>query len=806
MRRRISVPALAGLLLVLLAAGLRIVPQWSNAIEGCVAVARDPDACYQLRRAELIAKNFPDLAIFDSYINYPSGARVIWPPLYSLVLAAGLRMFPAATGTEGAVHAAGPSIPVALLPPLLFAATILALFVVARRLWPERLDLAILAAGLPALSPANVLYTIVGQMDHHAAEILIVALFVLALGDAAAGARAGERAGDARAGRAPARCAVWPGIVLAAGILVQLTLVLLIPIAFAAILLGAWLDDRPARARAFELLAWLHAIAAALVLPFALAYHAAGAPFRHFQFGMFQVALLALASLAALAAWALVAGPLTARRASVLAIPAQALPVAPLPERRTGRGPRIPLLLVSGGLAALLAVRLVPEIAGGVGYVGKSFSTWQAGIEESRSLFRDGAWPGLREAIRSFSVLVLLFPLGIAAIIWRRPSKNAWLAPPVVSATLFAALGVVQMRFLAHASLFVGLAAAAALEVLLARAPAKRLRPALVACCAVAALVPTIPAWRAPNYASIAFGTTRSVLASLARETPPTSHSDRPNRRPEYAVVAEWSLGHFIEYHGRRPTLVDNFGAHIGDPTRVNALFFETDEARAAAFLDSVGGRYVLMRDLMATLSGLAPSDSLVSRLIASVAGVSAVSRTVQFKPEMYRTILYRLAWYDGARFRGQAGEEIPALSHFRLVAESEETDPIEGGRGVPRAKLFEIVRGARIRVEGFAPGAVGLLRAPVRSPRGRVIPYSAGMTADSIGAMELTLPYPTVAQAGMSFAERCDIRVGDQTFAVSGVTEQMVRDGERVVIAVSSESASSESVPAPAPPPANPR
>jgi len=815
-RPRISAAAVASLILVLLAAGLRILPQWRGVVEGGVAIASDPDACYQLRRADLIAKNFPDLAIFDSYINYPSGAWVIWPPLYALALAGGVAAFPASahapagTSAGGATSAAAPlsaggcSIPVALLPPLLFAATILALFVVARRLWPARLDLAILAAGLPALSPASVLYTIVGQMDHHAAEILIVALFVLALGDAAGGARAGGRADDMRAGRSSARRAVWPGIVLAAGILVQLTLVLLIPIAFAALLLGAWFDDRPARARAFELLAWLHAIAAALVLPFALAYHAAGAPFRHFQFGMFHAALLALASLAATAAWALIAGPMTA-----LAPSAPLLFVPPLPARRIGRIPRIPLLLVSGGLAALLAVRLAPEIVGGVGYVGKTFSTWQASIQESRSLLRDGPWAGLSEAIRSFSVLVVLFPLGLAAIAWRLPSKNAWIAPLVVSATIFAALGVMQMRFLAHASLFVGFAAAAALELLLARAPAKRLRPALVACGALAALVPTISVWHPRNYATDGPGSTRSVLASLARETPPTSHYDHPNQRPEYGVVAEWSLGHLIEYHGRRPTLVDNFGAHIGDPTRVNALFFETDEARAMAFLDSTGGRYVLIRDLISTLTGLAPSDSLKSRLIASMtrvgagagASTGADAQHFQFKPEMFRTILYRLAWYDGTLLHGPSGLEIPPLSHFCLIAESEKTDPIEDGRAVPRAKLFEIVRGARIRFEGFAPGVGGLLSVSVRSPRGRMFPYSAAVTADSLGAMELTLPYPTVARDGMSFAEQCEIRVGAATFAISGVTGQMVRDGEGMVIAVSSAPA-----PPPAPPPANPR
>ena len=42
---------------------------------------------------------------------------------------------------------------------------------------------------------------------------------------------------------------------------------------------------------------WIFALAAALLLPPALAYARAGAPLRHFQFGLFQPALLALAPL-----------------------------------------------------------------------------------------------------------------------------------------------------------------------------------------------------------------------------------------------------------------------------------------------------------------------------------------------------------------------------------------------------------------------------------------------------------------------------------------------------------------------------
>ena len=124
---------MAGALLVAVAVGLRLAVAIAGrtvAMENGRAVIRDPDACYHLRRAALIADRFPDLALFDSYLNHPRGAHVIWPPLYDLVLAGALRMFPA--------EAPGTSAAVALLPPFLFAGAVLVIFRAVRRVWPDR--------------------------------------------------------------------------------------------------------------------------------------------------------------------------------------------------------------------------------------------------------------------------------------------------------------------------------------------------------------------------------------------------------------------------------------------------------------------------------------------------------------------------------------------------------------------------------------------------------------------------------------------------------------------------------------------
>ena len=120
----------------------RILPFREQVLAGGRVLVRDPDACYHLRRAELIARNFPDLTLFDRFMNHPNGAYVIWPPLYDMLLSGLLRLFPAPGGQPGV------SLAVASLPPLLFALTTLAIYGLARRLWPSSPLQAILADAL----------------------------------------------------------------------------------------------------------------------------------------------------------------------------------------------------------------------------------------------------------------------------------------------------------------------------------------------------------------------------------------------------------------------------------------------------------------------------------------------------------------------------------------------------------------------------------------------------------------------------------------------------------------------------------
>jgi dolichyl-diphosphooligosaccharide--protein glycosyltransferase len=722
--------------LFILAALSRILPFQGQILAGGRVLIRDPDACYHLRRAEIIAQNFPDLTLFDRFMNHPHGAFVIWPPLYDLLLAGLLRLFPAPGGQPGV------SLPVALLPPLLFAATTVVIYALARRLWPASRFLPALAAGLIPGLFASAPYTRLGNLDHHAAEFLLTALFLLAY------ARSLDRL---RAGTAVLRAAWLPGLALGAALLVQLTLIILIPFPAAALLLLR--GERRDRVAGFA--AAIPAVALLVVAPFAWLYHAAGAPLLHYQFGLFQPLLLSGAALLALAARFAFAPAGMLRR---IAAPAA--------------------LLLCGGM---LILPLAGPLSGAAGYLFRQ-SRWIAHIGESRSLLAAG-WGGLEDALLTASPLILLLPLALARLArqgWRGDAPRGML---FFATAGFMLLGALQARFLPHLTLLVGIAALIALEPILG--PPDRRRPvrlALYPLLLLLSLWPTLPAWSHTDESELAFERSRSVLEALARDTPPTLGLRRPREQPEYGVLAEWSYGHFIQYYGERAAVADNFGDYLNDLDSVSAFFLARAESDALEVTARTKSRYILVGDLPATLSGLNLDDETLGRYVTGSNFISGKRSLVDFSPAILYTVLYRLAWRNGGGMNDPRAGYIPPLVHFRLVAESEATvaQP-NGGPVVPWVKLYEIVPGATVRIHGAPPGQSGSLLVWVLSPRGVRFPLYYRLQTDRRGEALLTLPYPTAASAGSSRIAESEFSLGDWAWRLPEISEAAIAAGAEI-------------------------
>ncbi|HEX5750565.1 MAG TPA: glycosyltransferase family 39 protein [Archangium sp.] len=131
------------------------------------------DSHYYIRFARLQQLAFPRFEPFDPYINHPTGASIIWPPLHTWGVALFLALGPAQP--ERAAAWVGPVVS-------LLELGLLSLLI--RRGWGRGVALGTLA--LLALVPSAVMAGTLGTADHHVHEPTLAALCALLLGRALA--------------------------------------------------------------------------------------------------------------------------------------------------------------------------------------------------------------------------------------------------------------------------------------------------------------------------------------------------------------------------------------------------------------------------------------------------------------------------------------------------------------------------------------------------------------------------------------------------------------------------------------------
>jgi dolichyl-diphosphooligosaccharide--protein glycosyltransferase len=151
------------LLLLLLSVGARLLP-WHEifAPDGTVSLL-PADSHYYVRFAQLQRAGFPHWVDEDRFVNFPAGARILWPPVhtYSVALA------------EVVAGAAGPEAGAAFVGPA-WSLLWLAVLAFSLRRAPQR-DQA-LALFVLAIAPISVQAGELGNADHHVHEVFGAAL------------------------------------------------------------------------------------------------------------------------------------------------------------------------------------------------------------------------------------------------------------------------------------------------------------------------------------------------------------------------------------------------------------------------------------------------------------------------------------------------------------------------------------------------------------------------------------------------------------------------------------------------------
>lgn len=692
------------------------------------------DSYYHLRRIWFSVVRYPAVLERDSYVGFPAGGEIVWPPGFDLLVAI------LARGLAGE-DAAGVEAVAAWVPAVLGALTAVGTAALAARLFSPAAGLA--SGLLLALLPAHYSYSQLGKVDHHAAVSLVSVLLVLGCAAAIRRERPGRRE------RRP-----WPGLAAALGLGLAFLLYTwaggLLLIALLQGLAAVWMLQAPdapaARSRAWHL-AGIQALAGLLLAPYAL-----GRSWE--QYGAWSPLVLCSFQPVWFAA--------TSGACALFALAWRWPAIGASAARRW---------LGAAGLTAaglLAAFAALPELSGSLDYAAGWFGkeeVFQLEVSELLPLFAEVAGSRTRIPQQRFTLLIYAFPaalLWVAWGAWREGRADRWLL--VAWAGAFGAALSTQVRFMnafsAPFAIVTGAAGVAGLRALRGRAGSRRLLVStLAAALLLAAVWPGVrfihgrtAVWWEGRGATAGFAYMRGLAyrhASrwLANHSPPTRGWLDPGQQPEYGVVVPWDVGHLVRYEAKRPQVQDNLGVYVGRESFLAAgrYFAAPSEGEAVAILDELGVRYVMV-DSLGSGQGPAPEQRMTRKL---------------YQPGL-------------AREAGQPAR-LAALGRHRLVFETPVEQP-----GVWHLMVYEVVPGARI-VGRAGPGAWVEVTLPVVS-REREAPlvWRARVRTGKDGVFRVPVPYANGSGGEVRAAGRYRLRCGTAE-GFAEVPERAIREQARV-------------------------
>jgi dolichyl-diphosphooligosaccharide--protein glycosyltransferase len=654
------------------------------------------DEYYHMRRILYTVNHFPNTLWFDSYLNYPHGLSITWPPLFDQISAA-LCIVLGQHTNEGVVMVSS------FVPMLTGILAIVVIYYLVRELFDHRV--ALMASFLTALAPNYIVNTMFAATDHHGLEVMLQLTTILFI--IMAICRNEKRYLFAcAAGVAMAALAyTWQGADIYLGIF----------LVYAFIRMTLDLKEgRPSTDTATTLLI-AFGLALVLVLPFWYT------PWLSPSFLGIAAMLVALSIMFGLFCF------MQTRKISWTTFPLSILVLAVVFALSTR---------VFGGLFGLGAlIQYGLDLILGGGMIGK--------ISEAEPLVYDAKT--FYDVVFSALGLNLLISLaGIAAsIIYIRRSDGGRRQGQILLLvwaiyTLILTFG--QARFLYISTISMGVLLSIFFFLakdLVDRKLAARTQKAPKGWAVILLLLLITPTLTdAVNMVYIGGGTLPAVagdwqqsLIWLKDNSNTTSYYKLPEKAPEYSVMSWWDYGNWIVYLAERPVVANNFQAGVEDAAK---FYLSESEENATAVLDARGAKYILADfDLvygkLPALTTWANVD-INSYMIMKDEGTQIAATPQQ---RLFNTTLGRLYFFDGA-----------GTGHFRLIHESSTFLGSGDNPSKSKVKIFEYVPGAIIRVQAEPDQKVGALL-NMTSNQGRHFNY-VNEAIPMGGAFEIRVPYST--------------------------------------------------------------
>ncbi len=674
---------------------LRLLAGRNSLIDSGVLFAGN-DEYYHMRRILYTVNHFPNTLWFDSYIDYPSGFNLTWPPLFDLIsaglsLALGQRAQPGIEMTS------------AFIPVVLGTITIVVVYFMVREALGR--NVALLAALLVAITPLQIVKTMIGATDHHCLEVLLVQssllFLVLALSRSDRGYLFAAISGIIIAGLAY----TWLGTDIYLGVF----------LIYAALQMTLDLRNGLPSKKTATILTAAFGVALILVLPFW------NAPWLYPSFIGITAAIIGTLVMFALSRFMLerkvnwIAFPL-----AVLVLVGAFVILSPL----AGMGS----LILSGG----------DYLFGGE--MGGKIAEAQPLFSNPESLFSISLYSSLGWKL----ILNLLFSLAgiVAFILYLRRRDDGMINGQLLVlvwavASLLLTFG--QIRFFYISSIAMSMLISLLFFCLLDHSKKRMAEQdqghlrALAAALFVLLILPTA-AQTASFFGSapLIAGDWYESLNWLEENSNSTSFYDDPANVPEYSIMNLWDYGNWIIYVAKRPVVANNFQTGMEDSIK---FYLSESEEESAALMDKRRAKYVFVDYDM--LYGKMPSiaewanEDPTSYLTVEDYGMSVAAIPTQ---KLLNTTMARLYLFDGA-----------GTGHFRLIYESRTQVGSEFPKG--RVKIFEYVPGALIRVKAGPDERVGALL-NMTSNQGRAFAYiDEGQLSN--GDYEMRVPYSTESRYG---------------------------------------------------------
>ncbi|WP_343044100.1 oligosaccharyl transferase, archaeosortase A system-associated [Methanolobus zinderi] len=723
------------------------------------------DAFYHMRRVLYITENFPSSFTFDSYLNYPSGFELGWPPLYDQAIALLALVLGLGNPDTGTIEFAG-----AIFPALLGALTLIPLYYAASAVFDKRT--ALISAAILSLIPINLSVTMAGATDHHVAEIFLsttaYAFFLQAL---KYGGKANLSISDIRtkgkellnrsdpSGKAMLLSA-GSGFVLAIAVFTWLGSPIFIGLIGLFVFAQLTASLKQERFSEHALIISVTALLTALVIviPFIATVVRPGMEFSGMFLSWFHAAYIA-AIIIGILVLGILAGYVVSKKLNWYYYPL------------------IVAVLTGVGIVILrfLSPQFYDNTMGGVLYLLGDATAVLGTISEAMPLFYDNGFTlePLWKTLFIFSITGIIglvlsilklhrdryMPEMVFFMIW-----SLVVIVLTISQRRFAYLLAVNVAMLSGFFInmaYVSLAGSrtgyrttkpasgkkksksgksasrAANTSASVKEPTGAMlegttTPVLLAILVlILSFVLFTPVYSLVSHPGVPDYDWQESLIWLGANSPETSHYLDPSSEPEYGVMSWWDYGNWILYISKRPVVANNFQTGLEASSR---FFATADESESNSILDGNNVKYVVTDNKMYATK---------SSAIFSIAGEEYMMGqnfdSFYNSLDMRKTTIAKLHILDGSHLgRLRLVHESPN-SQMSLVFNEDE----EEGTPIKNVKVFEYVAGAKI-YGSAEPGDPVYARVRVTSNQNRQFIYENMAIADESGYYEMRVPYST--------------------------------------------------------------